>query len=237
MNRLALLATVLPLLLPACKGSGGTGEVGSGITLPARADRTGAATIRLEGATWGSGKTAVVFAHGYPASMDAWAPFARTIAGRGFLALTFNFRGYGLSEGTKDPSRADLDLEGAVEKAKAMGATRILLVGASMGGTAALVVGSRMVLAGIVAVSAPAEFRGLDASAAVRTLKAPVLFIAGERDPNGAADAARMLARAAPEPKEAAIVEDASAHGTELLEGETARRVTNDIAQFLNDHR
>lgn len=235
MKKVALLCALL-LAVPACMSSG-TEQVGGGIKFPAKLARDGATTITLEGTTWGTGKVAVVFAHSYPTSMDAWAPFARTIATRGFLALTFNFRGYGLSEGDKNASLADLDLEGAIEKAKALGATRILLVGASMGGTAALVVGSKLALAGVVAVSAPVAFRGLDAAGPVKTLKEPVLLIAAERDPNGAAESAKALHAAAPEPKEIEIVSGSTAHGTELLEGEAADRVANDIAQFLIDHR
>jgi pimeloyl-ACP methyl ester carboxylesterase len=136
----------------------------------ARASADGATSITLEGAVWGrGGDTAVVFAHSYPTTQDAWAGFASQVAGRGLLVLTFNFRGYGQSQGTRDPSRADLDLEGAIAHAKSLGARRVLVVGASMGGTAALIVGSRQSLAAVVAVSAPVSFRGLDATQAVKT--------------------------------------------------------------------
>lgn len=231
-----IAVAVLVLGMGACKAKPVT-RVGAGIEFPAKAERTGVETIMLEGATWGTGRTAVVFAHSYPTSMDAWAPFARTISNRGFLALTFNFRGYGLSEGNRDPGAADLDLEAAVDKAKSLGAQRVLVVGASMGGTAALVVGARTALEGIVAVSAPVSFQGLDAEAVVKSLKAPVLFVAAERDPAAAADAARKLEALAPEPRDIEIVKGSAAHGTELLEGDDAARVANAIAQFLVDHR
>lgn len=227
-------AAFVAATLAGCGGGPNAPAPATAVTFDAKATRDGATSIKLEGAVWGEGPAAVVFAHDYPKTQDAWAMFAQRISARRFMALTFNFRGYGQSAGFKDPSGAVLDLEGAIEKARQLGAKRIILVGASMGGTAALIVASRMDVAAVVSVSAPESFRGLDATADVKGLRAPALFVAAEGDPAGAAEAARRLAGAAPEPKRLEIEQGSAAHGTDLLSTE---RVAAEIERFLVDHR
>lgn len=243
MGRRTLLAA-LALALAACGGGeeAPTAPPAGAATVkfPAARASGSAETLTLEGAVFGPGssRTAVVLAHAFPENQGSWATFAREVAGRGFTALTFNFRGYGLSQGDRDPSRADLDLEGAVEEAKRRGATAVVVVGASMGGTAAIILASRTPLAGVVAVSAPQAFRGLDARGAVSRARAPLLLIAAEGDPNRAAANARALFAAAPQPKRLEVIRGSRAHGTDLLlDPRAAERVESLITSFIAEHR
>ena len=76
--------------------------------------------------------------------------------------LTFDFRGYGKSTGTKD-TRMNRDLEAAVAYMRAKGAKEIILIGASMGGTAVIELALEAQVQGVVALSPPMAFGRIDA--------------------------------------------------------------------------
>ncbi len=59
--------------------------------------------VTLGGHLFGKGTSGVILAHMYPADQTSWYPTAERLAQEGFLVLTFDFRGYSDSEG----SRAD----------------------------------------------------------------------------------------------------------------------------------
>src|SRR3990172_347800 len=89
--------------------------------------------LELSGRLFGEGDTAVVLAHMYPADQGSWKEFAQELAEKGYMAVTFDFRGYGRSQGPKEVSQMDRDVEGALDFAKARGARSVFLAGASMG--------------------------------------------------------------------------------------------------------
>ena len=177
--------------------------------------------LTIKGRLFGSGETAVVFAHMYPNDQRAWWDFASEVAGQGYAALTFDFRGYGETGGSKDIALIDRDLAGAVRYLRENGYQRVILVGASMGGTAALKVAARDefegLVAGVVAVSAPQAFQGLVALDDVADIKVPMLFVASERD-GVAFESLEASYDSATGPKEQQVY-PGDAHGTELLDG------------------
>lgn len=194
--------------------------------------------IRLHGIDRGRGAAGVVLAHMLNSSQSAWAPLVEDLVAEGLHVFTFDFRGHGLSGGSRDPARADLDLAGAVARIRSLGATSVVVVGASMGGTAAIGVAAAEDLTGVIAISAPLEIDSLDASRAVGRLDEPSLFIAGERDDRRYTDAARSFYAAAPDPKKLEIVKGSRAHGTDLLfDGRSGSRVTTLILDFIASHR
>jgi pimeloyl-ACP methyl ester carboxylesterase len=195
----------------------------------------------LEGTLSGRGKVGVVLAHQANADQSAWYPFAAELASQRYEVLTFNFRGFcpgeesGCSPGKFDPPSAPEDLEGAVAFLEDQGVDKLFVVGASMGGTAALVP-LPLQIDGIVAVSAPEEFRGLQARPA-GLRKIPTLFIAGRGDPGGAAEAAQSLYERAPDPKQILLV-SSEAHGAFLLDDpDTGAEVEQAILDFLGLYR
>jgi pimeloyl-ACP methyl ester carboxylesterase len=111
-----------------------------------------------------------------------------------------------------------------------------VLVGASMGGTAALIAGnqaqtlSSIRMAGVATLSAPVEFRGLSATAAVPGLIVPLLFIAAEKD-EGAAGARQLQELSAG--RGDLRVLPGSDHGTDLLKGGQAATAYQLLQDFL----
>ena len=100
-----------------------------------------------------------------------------------------------------------------------------------MGGTAVLKVASREEVAGVITLSAPFAIEGLDAREDVKTISAPKLFIAA-RDDKFYARSVDLFEQLSLDPKERQIV-DGSAHGTDLLSGDSGPRVQGFIVDFL----
>jgi pimeloyl-ACP methyl ester carboxylesterase len=180
--------------------------------------------VTIKGRLFGSGQTAVVFAHMYPNDQQAWWGFASEVAGQGYAALTFDFRGYGETGGTKDIAHIDRDLAAAVRYLREEGYKRVILVGASMGGTAALKVAAgdefKGLVVGVVAVSAPQAFQGLVARDDVPNIKARMLFVASQDD-GVAFESLEAFYDTATGPKQQQVY-SGDAHGTGLLQGEHA---------------
>ncbi|MEE9162140.1 MAG: alpha/beta fold hydrolase [Candidatus Neomarinimicrobiota bacterium] len=190
--------------------------------------------VKLRGRFFGRGNVYVILAHMYPADQVSWYPFAQVLAEAGYKAFTFDFRGYGVSEGEKVIPSIDRDLEAALELARARGATQVFLVGASMGGTAALKVAAREDVSGVVVLSAPLEFKGLDAGDDVSMVSEPLLLIASERDRSAAASATRIF-EDAPGGAELSLL-PGSAHGTDMLESNAGDEVRELLLEFLRTH-
>lgn len=187
--------------------------------------------ITISGTIYGKGESAVILTHMYPTDQTSWKGFAEELAGMGFMALTFDFRGYGRSGGAKVISQIDRDLEAAVGLVKKRGAGRIYLIGASMGGTAALRVAAKEKVDGVVALSAPGEFSGLDALEAVARVSAPKLFIAAKDDPPALSGAQALYQRARP-PKDLLLL-PRGGHGTFIFNSGQGAALKQALLKFL----
>jgi pimeloyl-ACP methyl ester carboxylesterase len=175
--------------------------------------------VRLYGVVVGEGPVGVVLAHQYMSDHCEFMYFARELARRGHRALVIDLRGNGRSSRSGDLTRLDRDVAAAAVYLRAHGASRITLVGASMGATDVLVAASSIAprVDGVVSLSAPARYRGLDALRAVKRSRVPVRFIVGRADVPFAADA-RALMRAAMARDKAILRLTGAAHGSSLLE-------------------
>jgi pimeloyl-ACP methyl ester carboxylesterase len=239
MPRSVLFLFALAVSLAAC-GSGDDESklVGTDISISVQLAPNSPQTIALSGIERGSGPVGVVLAHMLNSSQSAWQGLVEKLVSKDFHVLTFDFRGHGISGGDRDPSAAALDLAAAVAKLRSLGASTIVVVGASMGGTAAMVVAAQEKLAGVVVISAPLSIDKLDASGAARQLAEPSLFIVGEKDNERYTKAVRDFAAAAPQPTKLEVIAGSGAHGTDLLEdSKTRARVTTLIVDFLTAHR
>ena len=198
-----------------------------------RVEITATDGVQLRGHLYGTRGPGVVLGHMYPADQTSWTATARELAAAGYRCLTFDFRGYGESGGTKEVAAIDRDMEGAYRYLVGRKIQPIVLAGASMGGTAALIVASRVPVAGVITLSSPVEFRGLDASSAVKGVRARKLFIAAEGD-GAAAEAVARFTATASDPKVTKLV-GGDAHGTNLLTGPHAAEVREAMRSFLTD--
>lgn len=223
MRRAAAVATVAALLLLSCAD----GET------PARLIRFRTDDgIELAGDLRGSGPTAVVLAHMFPADRTSWSDLGSLLARRGYRSLALDFRGYGRSGGERDIPEIWRDVLAAVEALRERGARRIVLVGASMGGTASLIAAARAEVHGVVTLSAAGTFMGLSAPPEVlQAVDEPKLFIAAQGDGSAAATA-QTFYETASGAKRLEIVTGAD-HGTDLLEGRQGETARSLILDFL----
>ena len=203
--------------------------------------------VELVGRLWGEGDVAVILAHGFSQgqAQEGWPPLPAVLAERGYLALTFNFRGFcdseGCSEGGMELENNWRDAMAAVALLEERGAKKIFLIGASMGGLAVLRAARTpgVDVTGVVSLSTPqfpskyyvGEPQANDVTRArLKQIDEPKLFMAGKDDvqlPGSAplrpgiesvrfAEDARRMFAAAEEPKQLALV-DSSSHSSELV--------------------
>jgi dipeptidyl aminopeptidase/acylaminoacyl peptidase len=155
--------------------------------------------VELVGRLWGDGDVRVILAHGFSQgqAQDGWLPVPAALAGRGYLILTFNFRGFcgsgGCSEGDMQLENNWRDAIAAVDLLEERGAKKIFLIGASMGGLAVLRAARTpgVDVTGVVSLSTPqfpskyyeGEPQANDVTRArLKQIDEPKLFIAGEDD-------------------------------------------------------
>jgi alpha-beta hydrolase superfamily lysophospholipase len=158
---------------------------------------------KLVGHRFGKGTTAVILTHQSEGDLCDWLPYARRLASKGYFVFPIDFRGYGFSDvPAAGPYRYTQDIAAAASALRKLGKRKIFVVGASMGGIAAVVAGANVSppLAGVVSVSAPARYRGMDGVKAGARLRVPVLYLAALADDNAGYDFsqdAKALHRAA----------------------------------------
>ena len=147
---------------------------------------------KLVGHRFGKGTAAVILGHQSGGDLCEWLPYARRLASTGYFVFAIDFRGHGFSKSRTGPAanRLAADLTAATREVRKLGKRKVFLVGASMGGIASLVAAANVKppVDGVVSVSSPARFRGMDAAATAPRLRVPVLYLAAEADDNAGFD-------------------------------------------------
>jgi pimeloyl-ACP methyl ester carboxylesterase len=180
----------------------------------------------------GTGRVAVILAHQASGSLCQWWPYARSLAAR-FRVVAFDFDGAGASSfGNGDYPG---EVAAAAEWARKHGSRRIVLMGASMGGTAVMVAAARLgsSIAGVIDLSGPASFAGMDALGAARRVHVPALFAYGTRDFGFAEDVRHVRAATAARDKPIIAVRTTN-HGVDLVTPEIGYpRVRESVLRFV----
>lgn len=196
---------------------------------------------KLVGHRFGKGTTAVILAHQSEGSLCDWLPYAKRLAARGYFVFPVDFRGYGFSQPRTGAAanRFAADLTAATKALRRLGKKKVFLVGASMGGIASLVAGAnaKPAVDGVVSISAPARYRGMDGVATGPRLRVPVLYLAAEGDDNGgydfSEDATKLHAAAAAADKRLELL-PGSLHGIGLVAGSARAKAA--VETFLRTH-
>jgi pimeloyl-ACP methyl ester carboxylesterase len=161
----------------------------------------------LSGKIVGTGTTAIILSaqDGYPSMF--WEPLETQLADRGYLVMTYNYRGVAPSQGRYDTNTLDHDLRAAIEAARAQGATKFVLIGAGAGSLVTAKVSATAqptgMPAAIVILSTPISWNGLTVSdVEMGSITAPKLFVGGKDDRPSSVASLQRLYEAAPQPKE-----------------------------------
>lgn len=187
--------------------------------------------VKLKGYLFGAGDKGVVLAHMFSTDQKSWRSFAEGLADKGYVALTFDFRGYGESSGRKEISVIDRDVLAAIRFLKGRGLKKVYIIGASMGGMAAIKAAAKEPVAGVVTLGSPLAFQGLDAGADVAKVKAPKLFIASEKDPYNGQSAKTFYQRAGGIKE--ILIFPSEAHGTFLFDTPHASALKSAMVKFI----
>ena len=196
---------------------------------------------KLVGHRFGKGTTAVILGHQSNGDLCEWLPYARRLASKGYFVFAIDFRGHGFSQVRSGAAanRLAADLTAATKVMRKLGKRKVFLVGASMGGIAALVAGANTSppVDGVVSVSAPARFMGMNAAATAPRLRTPVLYLAAELDDNAgfdfSEDAEEMYAKTAAVDKQLQVL-PGSSHGVGLIAGSPRAKAL--VEGFLKVH-
>lgn len=121
--------------------------------------------VRIRGFRYeaaGGSFEAIVFAHGFSTSQSKpkIVSLLRRLAGAGYTAFSFDFRGHGASEGVCTfGGEEGLDLQAVILYVRRHGFDRVRVVGASMGASVALIVAAESGgIDGLVSISAPPDW-------------------------------------------------------------------------------
>jgi pimeloyl-ACP methyl ester carboxylesterase len=185
----------------------------------------------LSGTLFGVGGVGVVLSHMRPVDQTAWHAFAQTLADNGYQALAYDFRGYGKSGGTQELGKIDRDVRAAVEFLRSQDAQHVILIGASMGGTASAKVAGPVGADGLVVLSGPQSFEGLNVAPEDLQLGGvPSLWITSRGDP--VTPGMQAMHDAASDPKTLHIYEG-DAHGTFIFDTADGEDLARRIIEFL----
>jgi pimeloyl-ACP methyl ester carboxylesterase len=188
---------------------------------------------RLAAVSIGTGRVAVVLAHQSSGSLCQWWPYARSLAAR-FRVVAFDFDGAGASP----PGDGNYpgEVAAAAKWARKHGSRRIVLMGASMGGTAVMVAAAHPgdSIAGVIDLSGPADFAGMNALGAARRVHVPALFAYGTLDVGFAADVRHVRAATAARDKPILAIKTQE-HGVDLVNADYGyAQVREAVLRFIN---
>lgn len=182
---------------------------------------------------YGGGDTGVILAHQYNGDQTGWTDFAMILAAHGYCALTFDFRGFPESGLIVHVPASPVDLKAAYDFLRPR-VKHLFIAGASMGADAALALASQYPVTGLILLSTPVEFGGLNVYDADAEVKAPILFVETSDDPFVAGNSAILYEHATA--KKALKIYPGHEHGTEMLRGAHGAELRNLILQFIADH-
>ena len=164
-------------------------------------------------------RLATVFFHGNAGNLTHRIDHMRSIIAAGSSLLIPDYRGYGKSEGKPSEAGLYLDADAAYQWLIDQGHTpaQIVIQGESLGTAVAIDLAARrpcagvvleapfnsasQVAAGLLPFLGPLIMRGFDSKAKIGNIRAPLLFMHGDRDDVIPYKLGRDLYAAAPEPK------------------------------------
>ena len=192
---------------------------------------------KIFGALVGSGTAGVVLGHQGNKNLCSWIPFAKLLAGRGYMALALDFRGYGhsdLAPGKVKQTAADLDVAAGVAELRRRGVQRVIIIGASLGALGAVIAAATIEpkVQGVVQISGPAACCSMDAAAAVPKLRVPILYVVSKEDVEVFEPIKKMYADTKVAEKKLLELEG-SDHGTDILDGDNAQQLGVAMLTFI----
>ncbi|MBM3115814.1 alpha/beta hydrolase [Jeongeupia naejangsanensis] len=187
--------------------------------------------IKLDGRRYGKGGSWIILSHQSNRDQAAWEDFAAALAKDGYTVLSYDFRGYGASQGKQGPAGNVSDLNAAIAYARTQGAQRFGLVGASMGAMATVPVAVAASPQAVVLLSIAPSYGSLVVrDDDLKALAAPRLFVSAKYD-GSHADTERMAATAGV--ADTLIVSKGGGHGVDIFGSADGAAIQQKVVAFL----
>lgn len=230
MSRLVVVAVVVLALagtavaasspLPRKPPHPDTVECGAGVVHSRALWFHAADGVVLAAAEYGKGARGVVLAPESGGSHCGWLPFAKVLAARGYHVLAYDLRERGQSPSlTRNQLiHYDADVVGAAQKLHALGASKVVVAGASLGGASVLAAGPELnkLASGIVDFSGEPSLASADE--AVPKITLPILVVGSKNDYYApAATSHWVMAHTGSEDKQL-LLEPGAAHGWDIVQ-------------------
>jgi pimeloyl-ACP methyl ester carboxylesterase len=167
-----------------------------------------------------------------PGEQAGWSSFGAAAGEAGYRALTFDFRGYGGSQGERDLSLSPEDIAGGIAFLREIGAERVIVIGAGQGGAGAIrLAASGESFTGLAVLSSSFSRDGIEISEAdLAALTLPSLWIASRQDMLQDVEALYDLAGSPV--KSIWMYEALGVHGTYILETMDGADLTRRLLDF-----
>ena len=231
-----LAAAVLCTTLGACTGAPGASDASvappktpSEVCLGGGSHESSSTWIETADGTFdvglvGDGDTTAIFVHQMDANACGWFLYAADLASQGVRSMLVNLCGSGETECSKSSltdTGADAVLA-AVEAAVAEGASRVVLVGASIGGTTVMKAAIRGAADGgfdaVADLSGPIVADGTDLRAVADAITVPTLLVVSPNDPVVSPSAMTELGEVISS-DDVTVILDGGGHGWDMLNG------------------
>ena len=176
----------------------------------------------LDGRLWQNDPTRIlIYLHEYREDQTRWWPVAEEPIGGQPSMLAFDFRGHGASTGAADDlAGMTQDVRAAIQFARGRGFQRVALMGAGMGAAAGMVAVAHDPSIGVIGLSMPIEFGGLNPLEVAPLFAGRLVVIAAEADVSARYSFEQLIAAAQVPPERRDLVKG-HAHGVDLLAGST----------------
>jgi len=176
--------------------------------------------VVLAAAEYGKGSRGVVLAPESGGSHCGWLPFAHVLAARGYHVLAYDLRERGQSPTlTRNQFiRYDADVIGAAQKLHALGASKVVVAGASLGGASVLAAGPELnkLASGVVDFSGEPSLASADE--AVPKITLPILVVGSKNDYYAPASTSHWVMSHVGSEDKQLLLEPGSAHGWDIVQ-------------------
>lgn len=145
------------------------------------------ADLTIEATRCPGGPDWVVLAHDFRSNRQSWNEFPQALQEAGYTVLAYDNRGHGGSDCPRETGTLFEDAVAAVAYARNAGAASIVFGGAAANGGVALYMAATEDLAGVFALSAPADSPcAPDVITRMPLIDEPILLVAAEDDADAA---------------------------------------------------